>query len=36
MINGYVPAGNKNEQCIQAHPMHSIIEFQSLIMRDKL
>lgn len=36
MINGYFPSGNKNEQRIKPEHIHSIIEFQSLSMTDKL
>jgi hypothetical protein len=36
MINGYFPAGHKNEQCILIEHIHSIIELQSLSMTNKL
>jgi nicastrin len=36
MINGYFPAGNKNEQRILIEHIHSIIELQSLGMTNKL
>ncbi len=36
MINGYFPAGSKNEQRILVEHIHSIIELQSLSMTNKI
>jgi nicastrin len=36
MINGYFPAGDKNEERIKIEHIHSVIEFQSLSLTDKL
>ncbi|CAF2656258.1 unnamed protein product [Rotaria sp. Silwood2] len=36
MINGYFPTGGQNEEPIKVEHIHSIIEFQSLSLTDKL
>jgi nicastrin len=36
MINGYFPNGDKNEERIKVEHIHSVLEFQSISLTDKL